>query len=421
MTAKEKTKFHVHQFVEEALRRERYGQETGLLYRWGKTHWCLLSETQAERDVYRWLVDNHRTSATPEMARRARKAMLLHSPPLPQATTDVVLPCLNGYVHFDGSDVHLRDPDPALGIRYLIDCAYEPVATKPRKFLDFLEMVLPDASVRARVQEYIGYTLTSDTRYQRAQFWLGKGANGKGVLQQITSALHRKPESVHLDALEGFKLSGLLGASLVCCDEVPRGRINEQLLKSLIAGEPVQIDQKFRDPVSARVLGKWIVLGNHLPRITDHSEGFWRRWDIIPFDVVVPASHREPGLANKIIDTELAGVLNWALEGLCRLQRRGGFELELPMPMAELLQRARQETDPLRTWFEESVVVAQTATTDKATVYDGYRAWCVRNGVQSLSSPHFWSRLRDMTPLVETRPRVSGTQVRRCNLELRFE
>ncbi|HBT32375.1 MAG TPA: DNA primase [Pusillimonas sp.] len=420
MSAQSKTKFHLHAFVEYAVKQHQYAREADRLYRWNGTFWSLISDEQMEREVYRWLVENHRMSATPEAARRARAAILLFVSPLPVQPTTTVLPCLNGYVHIDASGIVLRRPEPELGLRYLINCGYNPKEQPPVRFNAFLETALPDPSVRARVQEYIGYTLMPDARYQRAQFWLGKGANGKGVLQEIVSALHRKSESVFLDRLDGFRLSELVGASLICCDEAPRGRIDEQVLKSLIAGEPVQIDRKYRDPVSSRIQAKWLVSGNHMPRITDHSVGFWRRWDIVPFEVVVPAHQRQTTLAKQIIENELAGVLNWALEGLLRLQRRGGFDMTLPESMANLLKRARQETDPLSAWLEECVTVSASAQTNKGAVYDGYRTWCLRNGVQALSSPHFWPRLRDIVPsLVESRPRIDGTPTRRCNLALR--
>ena len=68
----------------------------------------------------------------------------------------------------------------------------------------------------------------------------------------------------------------------------------------MIAGERILIDRKFRDPVSVHVRGKWLVLGNQLPVITDHSVGFWRRWDVVPFNVVIAEHARDPLLARPL-------------------------------------------------------------------------------------------------------------------------
>src|SRR5206468_684062 len=121
--------------------------------------------------------------------------------------------------------------------------------------------------------------------------------------------------------------------------------VNEQLLKSLIAGGRVMGDRKDKDPLSINVRGKWVGLGNHLPTITEHSTGFWRRWDIVPFNVTIPESRRDPLLAETIIREELSGVLNWALEGLVRLQKRGGFDAVMPKAMSVMLHEAKIETN----------------------------------------------------------------------------
>ena len=266
-------RFEPHTYAEAVMASGLHAHQGGILYQWVGTHWAPISDEVGEKQAYRWIVDHNRPFASADNARKAHKASILWSEELPLLTSDIVIPCQNGYVHADGGRLILRDPEPQFGLQHVLLCDFIPDAPSAQCFIDFLTKVLPDEEVRHRVQEYIGYTMTADARYQRAQFWLGSGANGKGVLANVIQALHGKPEAIQLDALDGFNLSVLIGASLIYCDEVPRGRINEQLLKSMIAGERVQIDRKYRDPVSIHVRGKWLVLGNHLPSITDHSAG----------------------------------------------------------------------------------------------------------------------------------------------------
>lgn len=390
-----------------------------LLYQWTGTHWMAASDDDCERDAYRWIIENDRGNAGPENARKAHKSAILWSPPLPAPTSAVIIPCRNGYVHIENGGLDFKPAEKTLGLQHVLGCDYQPGCPRPAQFERFLETVIPDPDVRGRLQEYIGYTLTADARYQRAQIWLGKGANGKGVLVNIVQALHGSIAAVSLDALEGFKLSVLIGASLIYADEVPRTRINEQLLKSMIAGEKVQIDRKYRDPVSIHVRGKWLVLGNHLPAITDHSVGFWRRWDIVPFDVEIQEKDRDPLLARHIIETELAGVLNWALEGLCRLQNRGAFDPVLPAAMAKVIGEAKSETNSVLAWYEDCEIgIMETADTPKDDVYADYRSWCETNGLSAMAAPRFWIRLRDIVVVVEERRRHGGCQVRLCNVAL---
>ena len=64
---------------------------------------------------------------------------------------------------------------------------------------------------------------------------------------------------------------------------------------------------------------------NELPRTNDKSNGYFRRFLIVPFKVQIPKSEVDPKLAEKIISTELPGIMNWVLEGRKRLIAQSGF------------------------------------------------------------------------------------------------
>lgn len=414
------SKFLPHSYATHLITSSGMASDSALLYRWTSNHWSPVDEAVSEREAYHWLVKQDAAWASAENARKAFRAACLFAPALPPLTDQVVIPTRSGYVHLDGADLVLRPADPFLGLTHCLDCSFEPEQAPPTRFNAFLARVLPDAAVRARVQEYVGYTLLADARYQRAQFWLGEGANGKGVLANIVQALHGRIAAMALDQLAGFHLSVLVGASLVYVDEVPRKPIDEQRLKSMIAGERIPVDRKYRDPVSIHVRGKWLVLGNHLPAITDHSTGFWRRWDIVPFSVTIPEREREPMLASSIIKEELSGVLNWALEGLQRLQRRGGFDVVMPEAMTTMLREAKADTNSVVAWLDDVGVELQTCCdTLKDHVFEHYRRWCTANAMREVSVVQFWKRMNEhYKNLDEVRVRVDGVQRRVCNVRI---
>ena len=393
--------------------------ESKLLYRWTGTHWQVIEDDEAEVAAYHWLVTHQADFASAANAKQAVRAAVLFLPKLATPTDDVVVPVSNGYVHIQSGKLQLFPANPKLGIRHVLNCAFDEKATAPN-FQRFLLRALPDSAVRSRVQEYVGYTFLADARFQTAQLWLGEGANGKGVLANIVQAMHSNIAAVNLDALDGFKLSVLLGANLIYADEVPRSRINEQLIKSMIAGERIQIDRKHRDPLSVHIRGKWIVCGNHLPAVADHSVGFWRRWDIVPFGATVPLKERDPQLAKRIIETELAGVLLWALEGLLRLLARGGFEADIPAAMAHALHEAKIDTNSVMAWLDDaSVIVQGGCTVSKSQVFEHYRKWCNDNALQTLGSTQFWKRLREShKQLVCERRRLGSGQQYFCNVHV---
>ena len=420
MTKVVRNPFRPHLYAGTVVRAGGIASDRALLYRWTGTHWSPIDEDEAERQAYHWLVSQDVNWASAENARKAFRAACLFAPAIPPLTKEVVIPTESGYVHLLGSLLELRPANPDLGLTHCLGCGYAPEGALPKKFLRFLERVLPDAQVRNRVQEYVGYTLLADARYQRAQFWLGEGANGKGVLANIVQALHGRIAAMSLDQLAGFHLSVLVGASLVYVDEVPRKPIDEQRLKSMIAGERIAIDRKYRDPVSIHVRGKWLVLGNHLPAITDHSTGFWRRWDVVPFSVTIAERDRDPLLADNIIENELSGVLIWALEGLVRLQSRGGFDPVMPVAMQAMLREAKADTNSVVAWVDDCSIELQiSCLMPKDRVFEDYRRWCTVNAMREVSVVQFWKRMNEhFKELDEARIRVDGVQRRVCNVSL---
>jgi putative DNA primase/helicase len=392
-------KFQPHDYATSLIQSTHWRSDRTSLYRWIGTHWQATTDTGAISAAYHWLVKNQLDQVSPENAVRAFRAALMFLPALPDTVLlsldTVVVPCRNGYLHLPhmGGLPVLLPADPELGIQHVLAVDYDPALVSAPLFEKFLYQALPWDDVRGRVQEYIGYTLLPDTRYQRAQLWLGDGANGKGVLSNIVQQLHGAVAAVRLDDLAGFKLSGLVGASLVYCDEVPKGRIDEQLLKSLIAGERVQVDRKYLAPLSLRLQGKWLVLGNHVPVITDHSTGFWRRWDIVQFGATIPERDRDPMLANKIVEHELSAVLNWAVIGLQRLLARNGFDCNLPAPLQHSLQIAKTESNSIMCWMQDIEIAPGSVSeivTRRARLYCAYKDWCLENRMQAFSSMKWW-------------------------------
>lgn len=411
--------FHPHTYVQALISHDRYASDRTMLYHWNGSFWRGLDENEGESLAYHWLIEQEYANASPRNANACHRAAVLFVPALPKEQTGQIIPCQNGYVYLNGEHLSLREPDPEAGLQYAISCKYEPDFPAPTRFQKFLDQILPDKEVQARIQEYAGYTLTGDARHQRAQLWLGSGANGKGVLANVLQALHGYVAAVSLNDLDGFKLSVLIGASLVYCDEIPRTKINEQLIKSLIAGERVMVDRKYKDPLSMNLKAKWLVLGNHMPNITDHSVGFWRRWDVVPFTVTIPAAQRDPLLADKIISEELSGVLNWALAGLVRLQARGGFSPELPKALSAFIQEAKVETNSVLAWMTDNEVTTTNAVTvPKTEVYEHYKTWCKSNGVAAQASPRFWIALKDAIAVEEGRKRIGSSMSRVCNLKI---
>ena len=416
-TKKNRPSFVPHRFAEHLAKTGNYASDGSMFWQWTGTHWTNVDDNEADRQAYAWLLLNEDVDrASPANAKNSTKAALLHLPLLASPPKDIIiLPATNGYIYIENGSTSLHLHDKSLGFRHCINCHYDPLAEKPNRFIGFIEQILPDADVRSRVQEYVGYMFLSDARFQHAQLWLGSGANGKGAFANIIQALHHRVAAVQMNDLDGFKRAGLIGASMIYCDEAPQRGINEQLIKSLIAGELIQVDRKYRDPVSQRICGKWLVLANHFPTITDQSTGFWRRWDVVPFEITIPAAARDPGLAEYIIHYELTGVLNWAIEGLVRLLNRGRFNPTPPAAINAALQGAKLDTNSVAAWWEETCVeLTEESRTEKTKAYSKYAEWTRSNGMSPVASPKFWKRVSEIAGETLIFKKIRGERF--CNI-----
>lgn len=371
----------------------------GVLYRWNQLFWAARDAATEESRAFSWLKKHSETKATPRLAASCVAAAVMGAQPLPvgdsQNQNVVCLPLKNGYLRIDmgSGEMELSDPEKPDGLTYLIDAAFDPAAEAPM-FHKFVEQILPgDRETRAWVQEFAGYTLLSDCRFQTAAFFVGSGANGKTTLAEIISSLHRKVVSLQLNALSGFRLSPLLDSSLVVVDETPQ-RIDEQALKSLVSGGLCQIDRKYRDPISFHPTAKWIILGNAVPAISDQSHGFWRRMPVVPFTRQFDPDEQDPALVHKITRMEMSGVLNWAVAGLVRLVRRGQFPGQSEAMLKAQGEGQKESNSVLAWWRDDRAEVDADFETPRRVVYSDYKVWCSDNGMSPLGVERFWNRLK---------------------------
>ncbi|NMF96174.1 phage/plasmid primase, P4 family [Aromatoleum toluolicum] len=397
-----------------------------VMYRWNGNNWTVLTDKYGEAEVLAWLKEHAPHNVSRSTARNAWGTLKLDLLCATKKATEsgALIPCQGTYVRVSESgELTTISPSRELQCSYALSCAYESAAEAPT-FARFLEQILPDEELRKRVQEFVGYTLLGDHRYQCAGMWLGSGANGKGVLSNIVQALHQEVAAIQLDNKSRFALSGLHRASLIVADELPPSKLDEGRLKSVTAGEPVFIDIKGETPITTRVRGKLLVLGNNFPAVNDGSDGFWRRWEVIPFQVTIPPAQRNPKLAEQIIKTELSGVLNWAIEGLQRLLRRDGFDPVRPEAMNRAIKTAKMVADDVTGWLADRVVsVTGPVTAKKNLVYADYHHWCAANDFAPRAPQGFWLKLkRCRTDMTAKKVRVhGGATLNACSIVLQPE
>ena len=131
---------------------------------------------------------------------------------------------------------------------------------------------------------------------------------------------------------------------------------------------------------------------NLLPKDTEQTEGFFRRFLIVPFNVIIPEAEQNRNLHNEIIESELSGVFTWVLQGLTRLLRQKGFSECIASNRA--LEKYKSETDNVKLWLDtDNYSINDDRPTTLKEAYIQYSIFCNEGGFNKLNKMNFQKRL----------------------------
>jgi putative DNA primase/helicase len=271
-------------------------------------------------------------------------------------------------------------------------------------FLSTLDSIFSsDAALIDFFQRAVGYTLTGLTTEQCLFLLHGKGANGKSTsLEIVRYVLGDYATSTPFSTLEALDrgassndIAALAGLRFVTAIETQEGvRLNEARIKSLTGGDEVAARFLYGEFFQFHPVMKLWLAVNHLPRVRDDSEGFWRRLRLIPFTQSFTGDAADKNLLPKLI-TEASGILAWAVRG-CLAWRRDG--LKAPKIVSEATSEYREESDPLNEFIEERCEVGEGKFVRASDFYLAYVGWASSRGMTErdrLGSTGFGTRMTD--------------------------
>jgi putative DNA primase/helicase len=279
------------------------------------------------------------------------------------------------------------------------------------RFLAYLEETIQTPGPIMQVQEFCGYCLTREVKYEKALLLLGPGADGKSKLMSVMEALVG-PENcaaVSFQDLEDqFHRSSLYGKTLNISTEVGNKAMESAYFKAIVSGDPISAAFKHQNAFQFRPYCKLVFAGNRLPRILDNSDGPFRRLLPIAFKRQF-LEDGDPQLLDKLM-AELSDIFHWALVGLHRLWAQGRFtDCE---ETRELLLEHRRANNPVLCFVEEVCTIGSGESVKKDTLYKEYKRYADRNGYNIMGKINFFRELNlAVSNLKQSRPR-NGNQYR---------
>lgn len=325
-----------------------------------------------------------------------------------------IVACENGLLRI--RDRALLPHGPGFFNLVSVPFAYDPHASAPT-WEAFLAQIWPDApDAIAALQEWFGYVLSGRTDQQKILLMVGPSRSGKGTIARVLKMLVGK-ENLAGPTLAGlgtnFGLSTLVGKPLaVISDARLSGNDNSQVVERLltISGEDtIDIDRKYRQPWTGKLPTRLMILSNELPHFGDSSGVIARRFILLNMTVSW-LGKEDPTLTDKLI-AEMPGIINWALDGLARLQRTG--RITEPASSREAITTMQDTASPTSAFLRERCTTGPACNVPVDALWETWRDWAEDNGVRPGTKQVFGRNLLSVVPqLNRTRPRDAyGRQV----------
>lgn len=301
----------------------------------------------------------------------------------------------NGLLHLPTRTKHLHDP--AYFNTTILPYPFNPQAAPATRWLAFLESIWPDDRESIDLlQEFFGYLLTGDTRYQKILMIVGPKRSGKGTIAHTAEAMIG-PANCCSPTMAGmaqnFGMASIIGKRLaVFGDARISGRSDTALvvdrLLSLSGGDLQTIPRKHREDWIGLPETRLTILSNEIPQLQDASGALASRMIMLQLKKSF-YGHEDHGLKNAL-QAELTGILNWALDGLDRLTARGRFpELQ---SSNEAIDTMTALGSPVAAFVGDCCELRPGHFTSSARLYEAFRRWCEGEGFEHTSKKSVFGR-----------------------------
>jgi P4 family phage/plasmid primase-like protien len=278
---------------------------------------------------------------------------------------------------------------------------YDPAARAPEfeKFIAEMFANQPNGvELVGLIQEFFGASMCVNllNREQRRGLLLkGPSYCGKTELAELLRRLIGDPFAASSVADMGTEkgLTKFYGATgWVADDAVKEGdKLDAERFKKIVTGEPIEIDIKYGRKVTTELQIPVLLTMNELPAARDSSDAIINRCLVVYMtlvftDRIIDEKRKALGMpklgekyiANHVFKLEGAGIFNWCLAGLKRIQERGAYRL--PEDVKAANQAFKDESNRMVEFARIALEPGNSARPDlwkvhRTDVLCAYQAW----------------------------------------------
>ncbi len=367
--------------------------DSGALYRWNGAHFERFDDEYVEKFCIDLLGDEAQQSRVKDAVFQSRALSVLpHGRNLNDRPDWICLQ--NGMFNLRTMEIKKHDRD--FYATFSLPFAFDPDrAGRCERWLTFLDETIQTPGPILQAQEFAGYCLTPEVRYEKALLLLGPGADGKSKFISILEALVGADNcsAVSFQDLEDqFHRSSLYGKLLNISTEVGSKAMESAYFKAIVSGDPISAAFKHQDAFHFRPQCKLVFAGNRLPRILDNSDGPFRR--LLPIAFKRQFLEEDPDCDTSLLEkllAELPDIFQWALVGLHRLWAQGRFtDCD---ETRKLLIEHRRANNPVLCFVEDECTLGEHEDASKKEMYKRYKSYAGANGYSVMGKENFFREL----------------------------
>lgn len=293
---------------------------------------------------------------------------------------------------------------------------------------NFLEQVFEGDEERINLlQEWMGYSLVHDNRFQKIMVMVGVSRSGKGTIARIMREVVGSANFVGLSLsslVDSFGCSMLVGKKLAVIADAhrpPKGTQEraKEILLNVSGGDTIAVNRKYMDMISVQLETRLTLVANEVPQFSDGADALVNRFLVLPFRRTF-AGEEDFELDSKLIQ-EVPGILVWAIEGLQRLLTNKKFSCV--KAASEEIEEIRATNNPIGDFASNYVRVNPGKKAPVVEVYQSYVEYCREHGRQACSAHRFsMVFMRCLARYSVSRERIRVGDVRQyyyMNLELK--
>jgi len=289
----------------------------------------------------------------------------------------------------------------------MMGASYRPEAQCPR-WIEYLDVVLPNEETRDFLQRMAGYTLTGNPVERALAILHGPGGTGKSRFVETMNILMGSYGATAAASLFQSKkdnagpsndLNDLRGARLASISELDSDvKMNEALVKRLTGLDRMTSRGLFEENQTWMPQCVIWLATNHLLKVNSDDGAIWGRVKLIKFEQkIAEVAVDDPHILDKF-RLEVDGILNWMLEGLKKYRERG---LAVPESVQRAVEGYKEDQNDVAQFMNEFIadgrlIKAEGQRMKTSALFIMYREWCNENHQMGLGRIRFYGRMEAM-------------------------